>query len=87
MLISKVKLEELRTKLHTTIYNVPFAPYIDQNTYGCDNNMWSVGQLRWLNTKFQNLDSNAKCAMTNIIDEMLDTLYTQEDMEKDLKLR
>ena len=79
-LISKDKKEKLRLNLHRSIDAAPFAMF-----YGNEN--WSPKQA----CEMQNYMSNFRCdmqiLMKDIVDTIIDDLYTSDDMETDLKLK
>lgn len=80
MLMSKVKLEELRQNLYRSIDNTSYVPY------QFDFTRWAPNQYNDLDQFKSMLQSQSKIQMREIVDQILDAIYCQEDMEKDLKL-
>lgn len=80
MLMSKVKLEELRGDLYRSIEYSAHVPYY------FDYSKWTPDQLQQLEAYKSMLQQQTTLQLKTIVDEILNAVYTHEDLESDLKL-
>lgn len=78
--MSKIKLEELRKSLYETIDNAGYVPWY----VSC--NQWTPDQYQELDKFKMALQQQSSMQLKMVVDQILNAVYLQEDMEKDLNL-